>query len=145
MKKRFGKMDLAALEKQLILLEEEQKSSILGGSYYYENSTGFFLGQAGSGDQVRFISLNDWKFNALPYNNGNLGTDFSNATDSTREKFFLNQLPSNVGSIEIKNVTGLSSYDAIAGIVTTDSYDSDAATTFVYKTDDPIYGTTIMI
>jgi hypothetical protein len=134
------KLNLVILEKEFALLDEKQKSNVLGGSYYYDSSTGSFLEKIGSSDQVRFISLNDWKFNAQPYNNGNLGTDFSGATDNTREKFFLNQLPSNVDGIDginIKNVTGLSNYDAITGFITTDSYDTTP--TFVYRTNDSIW------
>jgi hypothetical protein len=79
------KLNLAVLEQEFVLLDEKQQNSVLGGSYYYDSGAGYFLGKIGTSEQVRFISLNDWKFNAQPYNNENLGTDFAGATDSTRK------------------------------------------------------------
>jgi hypothetical protein len=38
-----------------VLVEEEERE-IVGGIYYYNNETGEYLGQIGSGDELRFVS-----------------------------------------------------------------------------------------
>jgi hypothetical protein len=104
MKKKIGKMDLAALEKQLILLEDEQKSSILGGSYYYDNNTGAFLGSTTSGNSVRFINSSEWA--GVESNNlsdaGIVFTDVQSDNGFARFNLLKSLLPPSAANVTIR-------------------------------------------
>jgi hypothetical protein len=110
-KKILKKWNLDALAKEFEVLDREQNRSTVAGTYYFDSCAGTFLGSAGTGDDVRFIHMEDWGVIRLNNTSG-AGYLFSNTSVSflAKSNAIKSMLPASAQNISIGNTDQRTAY-----------------------------------
>jgi hypothetical protein len=113
--KHLEKFDIEALRRVMPVLGEAEERGTVGGTYYFDSDTGEYLGQLGTGDEMRFTTSQLFNNNSLAEETNIFGLSLQEESRTVRNRFFSHLFAGSYG-------VGYVNYSSSAGIDATGTF-----------------------